>query len=111
MDKFHSQREEAEFLDSKYENLKISKKAISKEAKRLTNQVWKLIPMKENEEDWEKQLKTVKMEIVGLNEILLDPLFLQLLAKLEGLLLEDDIDFELYRKTIFECLSILQGLS
>jgi hypothetical protein len=37
--------------------------------RRLTNQMWKLIPMRENEEDWQKQLDTVILEIVGLNEI------------------------------------------
>jgi hypothetical protein len=39
--------------------------------------MWKLIPMKENEEDWEKQLDTVILEIAGLNEIFIkDPQFL-----------------------------------
>lgn len=78
---------------------------------RLTNQIWKLIPMRENEEDWEKQLNTVIIEIAGLNEIFSSiPLFLQLLAKLEGLKLEEEITFDLYRKTVFECLTLIQGL-
>jgi hypothetical protein len=38
---------------------------------RLINQMWKLIPMKENEENWEKQLDTVILEIAGLKEIFL----------------------------------------
>ena len=44
--------------------------------KRLTNQLWKLIPMREHEEDWKKQLNTVLIEIAGLNEIFIDPHFL-----------------------------------
>jgi hypothetical protein len=32
--------------------------------------------MRENEEDWKKQLQTVIVEIAGLNEILIGPLFL-----------------------------------
>jgi hypothetical protein len=28
--------------------------------------LWKLIPMRENNEDWEKQLNTVIIEIAGL---------------------------------------------
>jgi hypothetical protein len=32
--------------------------------------------MRENEEDWKKQLQTVIVEIAGLNEILISPLFL-----------------------------------
>ena len=77
---------------------------------RLINQMWKLIPMKENEENWEKQLDTVILEIAGLKEIFLqEPLFLQL-AKLEGLRTEN-IEFSLYRKTVFECISLLRGLT
>ena len=44
--------------------------------KRLTNQLWKLIPMREHEEDWLKQLDTVILEIAGLNEIFIGPHFL-----------------------------------
>ena len=52
----------------------------------ITNQIWKLIPMYENGEDWEKQLDTVILEVAGLNEIFIErPQFLQLLAKLEGI--------------------------
>jgi hypothetical protein len=53
--------------------------------RRLTNQLWKLIPMREHNEDWLKQLNTVSIEIAGLNEIFSGPQFLQMLCKLEGL--------------------------
>lgn len=78
--------------------------------RRLTNQLWKLIPMREHEEDWQKQLDTVILEIAGLNEIFIGPLFLQMLSKLEGLR-TTETTFELYRKTVFECISILQELN
>lgn len=78
--------------------------------KRLTNQLWKLIPMREHNEDWQKQLDTVLIEIAGLNEIFISPHFLQLLSKLEGLRAVKT-NFELYRKTVFECISLLQELS
>ena len=69
---------------------------------RLTNQIWKLIPMREHEEDWKKQLDTVIIEIAGLNEIfILEPQFLQILTKLEGLKIVEDLDFQVYRKTVF----------
>ena len=66
--------------------------------------------MREHEEDWSKQLNTVIIEIAGMNEIFLDPQFLQLLSKLEGLKVQDT-DFELYRKTVFESISLLQELN
>ena len=78
--------------------------------RRLTNQLWKLIPMREHEENWPKQLDTVIVEIAGLNEIFIQPQFLQLLCKLEGLKAQET-NFELYRKTIFECISLLQELN
>ena len=83
---------------------------IKKNVQRLTNQMWKLIPMREHEEDWKKQLNTVILEVAGLNEIFASSAFLQLLSKLEGLRVEET-NFELYRKTIFECISLLQELN
>ena len=87
-----------------------SKEDIDVNVRRLTNQLWKLIPMREHEEDWPKQLDTVIIEIAGLNEIFIHPQFLQLLCKLEGLKVQET-NFELYRKTVFECISLLQELS
>ena len=75
---------------------------------RLTNQLWKLIPMRENEEDWKNQLTTVLIEIVGLNEIFnFDDKYLSLLSKLEGLQ-QLDTEFYVYRKTVFEAISLLR---
>ena len=85
------------------------KEVIVKDVMRLTNQIWKLIPMREHEEDWKKQLDTVIIEIAGLNEIfILEPQFLQILTKLEGLKIVEDLDFQTYRKTIFEVINLLQ---
>ena len=44
--------------------------------RRLTNQLWKLIPMREHKENWTKQLETVILEIAGMNEIFMNPQFL-----------------------------------
>lgn len=81
-----------------------------KEIKRLTNQLWKLIPMRENGEDWKKQLNTITLEIAGLYEIFMSPQFLQLLSKLEGLKIVETT-FEFYRKTVFESISLVQELN
>lgn len=87
----------------------ISSNVLDQNVTRLVNQLWKIIPMRENDEDWARQLETVKIEIAGLNEIFVqDPRFLQLLSKLEGLQIEKDIDFPVYRKTVFEAISLLQ---
>ena len=93
----------------KYE-IEFTDEQVKSNVQRLTNQLWKLIPMREHEEDWSKQLETVILEIVGLDEIFIGPSFIQLLSKLEGLR-KEDINFEFYRKTIFECISLLRGIN
>lgn len=69
--------ENMELQTSNKYNFNFSKEVIVKNITRLTNQLWKLIPMRENNENWQKQLNTVIIEIAGLNEIFIsNPLFL-----------------------------------
>lgn len=63
-------------LLTKYGFLSISEEDLHTNVRRLTNQLWKLIPMREHEEDWQKQLDTVLIEIAGLNEIFVGSHFL-----------------------------------
>ena len=98
-----------EMINTKY-GFYISMEEIKVSVKRLTNQLWKLIPMREHEENWQKQLDTVIIELIGLEEIFSKPILITLLSKLEGLK-KAEIDFELYRKTVFECISLLQELN
>lgn len=103
----HFKREDA-MIDNKYE-INISKSDFQKNLYRLINQLWKLIPMREHEENWQKQLDTVILEVIGCNEFFTGISFIQLISKLEGLRVEET-DFELYRKTIFESINLLQEL-
>lgn len=81
---------------------------IKTDIKRLVNQLWKLIPMRENDEDWESHLNVVIEEISGLNIVFADQLdLLILLSKLEGLTSEVCNDFMIYRKTVFRCIDLL----
>ena len=92
-------------------NFEMPKEVIVKNITRLTNQIWKLIPMRENNEDWQKQLETVINEIVGFSVIFsTEPLFLQLLGKLEGLD-NQETEFNFYRKTVFEAINLLQEIN
>lgn len=94
-------------MNNKYD-LVFSNEEMKQEVLRLTNQLWKMIPMWENGEDWNKQLNTVIIDIAGKDEIFLhDSHFLQLLSKLEGLRVTEDIEFSIYRKTIFECINLI----
>ena len=50
-------------------NIPYDKLSIEQNVTRLTNQTWKLIPMREHDEDWKKQLDNVNLEVVGLSMI------------------------------------------
>ena len=79
--------------------------------KRLINQLWKLIPMRENDENWKMQLTVVIEEISGLGQIFNKELdFLVLLSKLEGLTSKVCDDFMIYRKTVFRSIELLTRL-
>lgn len=83
----------------------IEKDTLIDDLMRLTNQIWKLIPMRENNELWIEHLNTVIAEISGLYKVLgLDSLIL--LSKLEGLKYIN-IDFMTYRSSVFKCINIL----
>ena len=95
-------------IHTKY-NLDISIETYEKNNTRLVNQLWKLIPMRENNEDWGKQLETVILEITGITEIFMVPQSLQLIIKLEGLK-KKDTSFNFFRKTVFECINLLEEI-
>ena len=91
-------------------NIDIADTVVSADINRLTNQLWKLIPMREHEENWLTQLDSLIVEIAGLNEIFqIDGSFLKLLSKLEGLRVVET-EFYIYRKTVFESISLLREM-
>ena len=66
--------------------------------------------MRENNEDWQKQLDSVLVELYGLHKIFGDQLnLLILLSKLEGL--PQAADFMIYRLTVFNAVSLLTSLA
>ena len=94
-------------------DIEIDKDAIQANLKRLTNQIYKLLPNREEGIDWKSPLTTIIEEIGGMNRLLLDHhiLLFSLLCKLEGLfLLDTNKDYFVFRKTIFECLNLIGKL-
>ena len=91
----------------------IDKSAIDKNLNRITNQIYKLLPSREQKTDWQKPLTTIIEELAGMDRLLFDQheVLFPLLCKLEGLfLLSEDKDFFLYRRTIFECLGLINNI-
>lgn len=94
-------------------NANIRKDAIIENLKKLINQIYKLLPNREENIDWETPLSTIIEELSGMDKLLLNfhDILFPLLCKLEGLYdLVEEEDFFLYRRTIFECLNLLSSL-
>lgn len=95
-------------------DLSLDGRSVKKYLVRLTNQVYKLLPSREEGADWEWPLSTIIEEVIGMKEIFVyqQDKILSLLCKLEGMRsLSNEEDFLLYRRTIFECLSIIKEVA
>ena len=94
-------------------DIDISKETIVENLKRLTNQVYKLLPNWEEAIDWKRPLTTIIEELAGMDRLFMykQEVFFSLLCKLEGLyLFKDESEFFIFRKTIFECLNLIGEL-
>lgn len=95
-------------------NIDIGNNVISHRLQNLINQIYKLLPSREEGIDWEKPLETIIEELAGLERLMdggYSEIFLPLLCKLEGLFLLTKVeDFSCYRRTIFECLGLMNEL-
>jgi hypothetical protein len=80
---------------------------------RIINQIYRLLPVREEKGDWQKPLDTLIIELVGMASLFSDQqtILLTVLSKSEGMksLVAQD-DFMRYRRTIFECLGLLGDL-
>lgn len=100
-------------MNIKY-NIALSRTIVQNDIKRIVNQIYKLLPMREEKKDWQKPLQTIIQELAGMKRLFLgqqEQSFFILLCKLEGMFeLTQSIDFDLYRRTVFECLSLLNEI-
>lgn len=100
-------------MNIKY-NITLSRTIVQNDIKRIVNQIYKLLPMREEKKDWQKPLQTIIQELTGMKRLFLgqqEQSFFILLCKLEGMFeLTQSIDFDLYRRTVFECLSLLNEI-
>lgn len=93
-------------------DIEIANEAIIDNLDRITNQVFKLLPSREEGSDWEMPLHNLMLEIGGMNKLLIDQTILfSLLCKMESLLsLKREDDYFDFRKIIFECLGLIKEL-
>ena len=93
-------------------NVEIQNEAILKNIDRITNQIFKLLPSREEGGDLMTPLESLIIEVAGMAELLKDHCDLfSLLCKMESLLnLTKEEEFLNYRKTIFECLGLMNNI-
>ncbi len=100
-------------MELKY-NLIIDKQIVNARIKKLINQTYKLLPMREEGRDWEKPLQTIIEQLAGMKRLFInqDDLFFLILCKMEGLFsLNKREDISTYRRIIFEILGLLNNLN
>lgn len=94
-------------------DIDINNSAIKNTLVKLTNQLYKLLPSREEGLDWEKPLATLLEEVAGIERLMVDyhELLFLIYSKMEGLFtLTKESDFFLYRRTIFECLGLINSI-
>lgn len=98
-------------MDIKY-SARIQNKAIIKNLERITNQIFKLLPCREEGGDWKAPLNNLILEVAGMDDLFENQISLfTLLCKMESLFsLTEENDFFQFRKIIFECLSLLNTI-
>ena len=93
-------------------DIDIAGDAIIENIDRIINQIFKLLPSREEGGDWETPLHNLILEVGGMNKLLSDQTILfSLLCKMEALTtLTGEDDYLSFRKLIFECLGLLKQL-
>ena len=93
-------------------DIEVDNTAIRHNLKRLQSQTFKLLPMREEGIDCDKPLETIILELLGMQGLFatLEPL-VTLICKLQGLKDMEENNFFLYRRTIFECCSLLDKVA
>lgn len=87
-------------------NVPVTKDTFSENLNRINNQLYKVLCYKEEDREWDKLLNTVQNELVGYKRLFAEEsLFLTILAKAEGLFEQES--FMEFRRTIFECMSLI----
>lgn len=90
----------------------------------IKNQIYKILPLAEEQGEWRKHLDTLMVELTGSDKVFLHTVdFISLINKLETLKkcpdfpssysleeIQEQDEFKLFRKTIFECMNIAENL-
>lgn len=94
-------------------DIEINNAAVLDNIDRIINQIFKLLPFREEGGDWETPLHNLILEVGGMSKLLQcdQTILFSLLCKMEALTsLTGMEDYLAFRKLIFECLGLLKQL-
>lgn len=92
------------------ELLQLENQSIKENLSRIVGQIFKLLPTREEDKDWEKPLDTLLIEVSGLTLFIPgQPKLISLISKLAGIKKHPE-DFDLFRRTIFEACGLANDL-
>ena len=93
-------------------DIEMDNKVISDRLQNLINQIYKLLPSRQEGLNWEKPLQTVLEELAGIQRLMdcgYSEIYFPLLSKLEGLYATKN--FMTYRTSIFSSISLLTDMT
>lgn len=94
-------------------DVEVDNSVIAQGLEKVTNQIFKLLPQREEGADWQTPLANLMIDVTGMCHLVIDhqtELFF-LLCKMEALAtLTKEEDFLQFRKVIFECLGLIAGI-
>lgn len=92
-------------------DIEVENQTIKTNLDRIGNQIYKALCLREEEKDWRKPIETLSIELLGMNQLFPDQTRLfSVVCKLQGILADEQMDFMLYRRTIFECCSLVNKI-
>lgn len=87
----------------------VTERTLSDTLSKINNQLYKILCFREEKREWIKPLQTILYQITGLESLLETEIsFLTIMSKLEFLIYSDSNDFLSFRRTIFECMGLIE---
>ena len=74
------------------------------------NSIYKILPLKEKKKEWRKHTEGLLVELAGIDSLLDNVVFTSIIAKLEGLLVMDADNHELFRKIVLDTIPLVKKL-
>lgn len=91
-------------------SIEVNGSTVKENLSRIGNQIYKALCLREEEKEWKKPIETLSIELLGMNKLFPDNnVLFSLVCKLQGIT-DDTVDFMMYRRTIFECCSLVNKI-